>query len=114
MTGPARPVPGWSTAAGRTGLAPPRAVADAPLPPPNKLLTWGRLLVAARLLEDGARSADGVAQALSVPSGSAFRNTSQRYLAATPGEMRTRGGGKWVLERLLDDGGEAAGAAAAG
>ena len=78
-----------------------RRLSDAALPPPNKLLTWGRLLVASRMLEDGGRSADGVAQALSFPSGSAFRNASQRYLAATPGEIRARGGARWVLERFF-------------
>jgi len=78
-----------------------RRLAEARMPAPNKLLTWGRLLVAARLLEDGARSADGVALALSFPSGSAFRNTSQRYLSATPGEIRARGGSSWVIERFI-------------
>lgn len=78
-----------------------RRLAEAGMPAPNKLLTWGRLLVAARLLEDGARSADGVALALAFPSGSAFRNTSQRYLAATPGEIRARGGSAWVIERFI-------------
>ena len=78
-----------------------RRLAEAGMPAPNKLLTWGRLLVAARLLEDSARSADGVALALAFPSGSAFRNTSQRYLSATPGEIRSRGGAAWVIERFL-------------
>jgi AraC-like DNA-binding protein len=78
-----------------------RRLAEAGMPAPNKLLTWGRLLVAARLLEDGARSADGVALALAFPSGSACRNTSQRYLSATPGEIRARGGSSWVIERFI-------------
>lgn len=78
-----------------------RRLAEVGMPAPNKLLIWGRLLVAARLLEDSARSADGVATALAFPSGSAFRNTSQRYLAATPGEIRARGGASWVIERFL-------------
>ena len=81
-----------------------RRLAEAGMPAPNKLLTWGRLLVAARLLEDGARSADGVALALAFPSGSAFRNASQRYLGATPGEIRARGGAAWVIERFLGSG----------
>jgi AraC-like DNA-binding protein len=81
-----------------------RRLAEAGLPAPAKLLTWGRLLVAARLLEDGSRSADGVARVLAFPSGSAFRNTSQRYLAATPGEIRARGGARWVLQRLMNGG----------
>jgi AraC-like DNA-binding protein len=71
------------------------------LPPPHQLLTWGRLIVAASMLEDGSRSADGVASALDFPSGSAFRNTCQRYLGCTPHQIRQRGGAQWVIQELL-------------
>jgi AraC-like DNA-binding protein len=74
------------------------------LPSPQRLLTWGRLVVAAHLLEDSVRSADSVAMALHFPSGSAFRNTCQRYLQATPSEVRTLGGADWVIQRLLSEG----------
>jgi len=73
----------------------------AQLPPPHQLLTWGRLIVAASMLEDGSRSADGVASALDFPSGSAFRNTCQRYLGCTPHQIRLRGGANWVIQELL-------------
>ena len=73
----------------------------AELPPPHQLLTWGRLIVAASMLEDGSRSADGVANALDFPSGSAFRNTCQRYLGCTPHQIRKRGGAGWVIKELL-------------
>lgn len=73
----------------------------AQLPPPHQLLTWGRLIVAASMLEDGSRSADGVASALDFPSGSAFRNTCQRYLGCTPHQIRQRGGAQWVIQELL-------------
>lgn len=73
----------------------------AQLPPPHQLLTWGRLVVAASMLEDGSRSADGVASALDFPSGSAFRNTCQRYLGCTPHQIRLRGGAAWVIQELL-------------
>ncbi|NCW44653.1 MAG: helix-turn-helix domain-containing protein [Gemmatimonadaceae bacterium] len=73
----------------------------AQLPPPHQLLTWGRLIVAASMLEDGSRSADGVASALDFPSGSAFRNTCQRYLGCTPHQIRLRGGADWVIQQLL-------------
>ena len=71
------------------------------LPPPHQLLTWGRLIVAASMLEDGSRSADGVASALDFPSGSAFRNTCQRYLGCTPHQIKIRGGASWVVQELL-------------
>jgi AraC-like DNA-binding protein len=70
-------------------------------PPPQRLLTWGRLIVAAHMLEDEHRSADRVAITLEFPSGSAFRNTCQRYLHATPGQIRTRGGASYVVRTLL-------------
>ena len=70
-------------------------------PPPQRLLTWGRLIVAAHMLEDDHRSADRVAATLAFPSGSAFRNTCQRYLHATPTEIRARGGAAFVLNTML-------------
>ena len=73
------------------------------LPSPQRLLTWGRLVVAAHMLEDPHRSADGVAQALHFPSGSAFRNTCQRYLHATPSEIRQQGGAAFVMDAMLRD-----------
>lgn len=70
-------------------------------PPPQRLITWGRLIVAAHLLEDRHRSADRIAAALDFPSGSAFRNTCKRYLHATPNEVRVRGGAGYVLRAML-------------
>jgi AraC-like DNA-binding protein len=70
-------------------------------PSTQKLLTWGRLIVAARALEDGRRSAQRIAQALGFPSGSAFRNSCQRYHHATPQEIRSRGGGDYVVRTML-------------
>ena len=70
-------------------------------PPPQRLITWGRIIVAAHMLEDTHRSANGVAVALDFPSGSAFRNTCQRYLHATPEKIRSRGGAGYALRALL-------------
>lgn len=71
------------------------------LPSPQRLITWGRLIVAADLLENPNRSADRVAHALHFPSGSAFRNACQRYLHLTPSEIRARGGADLVIAALL-------------
>jgi len=70
-------------------------------PPPQKLITWGRLVVASQMLEDASRSADSVARILDFPSGSAFRNTCQRYLHATPQEVRASGGAAFVVDLFL-------------
>ena len=76
-------------------------------PPPQRMITWGRLIVAAHLLEDRRRSADRVAMSLVFPSGSAFRNTCQRYLHATPREIRARGGAAYVIRAMLRQAGAA-------
>jgi AraC-like DNA-binding protein len=70
-------------------------------PPPQRLLTWGRMIVAAHLLEDHHRSADRIAAALAYPSGSAFRNICRRYLDATPSEIRARGGATYAIRAML-------------
>lgn len=70
-------------------------------PTSQKLIAWGRLIVAARLLEDADRTADGVALALDYPSGSAFRNACQRYVSAAPHQMRARGGASYVVGELM-------------
>lgn len=77
------------------------ALTDAKCPPPQKLITWGRLIVAAQMLEDDKRTADGVARLLDFPSGSAFRNTCQRYVGATPHEIRANGGATWLASRFI-------------
>ncbi len=76
-------------------------LARAGFPSPQRLLTWGRLIVAGHLLEDSTRSAGRVATALDYPSASAFRNLCQRYLNATPSQIRERGGAAYVLETVL-------------
>jgi AraC-like DNA-binding protein len=70
-------------------------------PSPQRLIAWGRLIVAGRLLEDPERKADAIALTLDFPSGSAFRNTCQRYLGATPQEIRARGGADYVVGAFL-------------
>jgi AraC-like DNA-binding protein len=76
-------------------------LAKSGFPAPRRLLTWGRLIFAAHLLEDRHRSADRIAAALEFPSGSAFRNACQRYLGLTPLEIRDRGGASHALAALL-------------
>jgi AraC-like DNA-binding protein len=70
-------------------------------PSTQRLLTWGRLIVAAHMLEEPHRSAQRVASALAFPSGSAFRNTCQRYLHAAPQEIRSRGGAAYVIRAMF-------------
>jgi AraC-like DNA-binding protein len=78
-----------------------RRLTEAGFPAPHRLLTWGRLIVAAHMLEDVNRSADSVAQVLDFPSGSAFRNTCQRYLHSTPQQIREHGGATYVIDAFM-------------
>jgi AraC-like DNA-binding protein len=78
-----------------------KRLATAGFPPPQRLITWGRIIVAAHMLEDPHRSANSIATALDFPSGSAFRNTCQRYLHATPEKIRARGGAVYAVKTLL-------------
>ena len=78
------------------------ALTDAKLPPPNQLITWGRLIVAAHLLEEEERSADGVAGILDFASPGAFRLACRRYVGATPLEIRGLGGAAYVTRLLIE------------
>lgn len=78
-------------------------LSHAGFPTSQKLIAWGRLIVAARLLEDTERTADSVALALDYPSGSAFRNACQRYVRAAPHQMRAQGGAVFVIKMLLEE-----------
>lgn len=70
-------------------------------PTTRRLIAWGRLIMAARLLEDPSRSANQVARNLGYPSGTALRNACHRYLGAAPQEIRERGGAAFVIGRLV-------------
>jgi AraC-like DNA-binding protein len=76
-------------------------LAAAGFPPPARLIAWGRLMVAARLLEDDRRSVDSVAMSLDYPSGSAFRNIFRRYLQATPQQVRAAGATRFVIDAFM-------------
>lgn len=80
-----------------------RSLAAAGFPAPHRLVVWGRLVVAAALLDETRRSADRIALALRFPSGSAFRNCCRRYLDATPTDIRARGGPRWVLAHFIPE-----------
>jgi AraC-like DNA-binding protein len=94
-----------STAFARLMARPRRSLATvlerAGFPPTQRLLMWGRLIVAGHLLEDTRRSADRVAESLGFPSGSAFRNACQRYVGLAPSEIRAAGGSVCVAEAFL-------------
>ena len=79
-----------------------RALSASGYPSANKVIMWGRLIVAAALMDGTRHSTDRIALTLSFPSGSAFRNNCRRYLAVTPSQIRAGGGAKLVFGMLND------------
>jgi AraC-like DNA-binding protein len=66
-------------------------------PSPSSLISWCRLLVAARMLEDRGRSVEQVALLLDFPSGTSLRNMMKRYTGLVSSEVRENGGVRCVL-----------------
>ncbi len=66
-------------------------------PSPSAVISWCRLLVAARLLEDPGRSIEQVALVLDFPSGTSMRNMVKRYTGLRPAEVRENGGMRCIL-----------------
>ncbi len=61
---------------------------SAGLPPPQQLLPWMRMLLAAELLDDPGRTVLGVAYACGYSSDSPLRNTMRSYIGVTPKVLR--------------------------
>lgn len=67
------------------------------LPSPSSIISWCRILLAARLLEDPGRTVEQVALMLDFPSGTALRNMMKRYTGLRSAEVRENGGVRCVL-----------------
>ena len=74
----------------------------AQLPPPARIVGWGRILVAARMLEDTTQSTEKVARALNFVSGTSLRNMMRRYTRCGPETLRQRGGFDYALARFIE------------
>jgi AraC-like DNA-binding protein len=68
-----------------------RARHDRRLPTPSRLLLWGRLFRAARLLDNPDRSVESAAFRLGYSSASALGRAFRRETGFRPSELRTRG-----------------------
>jgi len=73
---------------------------DAGSPPPGNIVSWCRMLMAARLLEDAGRHVEHVALELGFPSAGSLRALLRRYLSMGVQEMRDAGGASFVVEAL--------------
>jgi AraC-like DNA-binding protein len=61
------------------------------LPAPRRLLAWMRILLAAELLDDPGRSVLSVAHICGYSSDSGLRRITQKFLGASPTELRRHG-----------------------
>lgn len=71
----------------------------------HSLIVWCRLLIAARLLQDNARTVESIALSLRFGSAAAFRSMLRRQAGITPADLRDQGGQPFLLSaytRLLD------------
>jgi AraC-like DNA-binding protein len=64
---------------------------SAGLPAPRRLLAWMRVLLACALLDDPGRTVLSVAQACGYSSDSGLRRITQKFLGASPTDLRERG-----------------------
>ncbi len=69
----------------------------ASFPPPEAVISWCRLMVCARLLEDPGRSVSQVAMLADFPSSTSLRTMLRRYTGLRPLEIRENGGLRCVL-----------------
>jgi AraC-like DNA-binding protein len=76
-------------------------LAAASLLAPRHLISWCRLLCAARWLEQPDRTVEQAALVLRFGSGSALRNMFSRYTGMRPADVRARGGLACVLSLLV-------------
>ena len=76
---------------------------EAGLPPLGRLTAWLRLMHAAHLLGDRARTVENVATALGYPSANAFRNQLRRYLGVTPSMLARPEGSHLVMRAFAAD-----------
>jgi len=72
------------------------------LPSTGHLLTWCRVLHAARWLSDPGRTAESVGRQLTYANGAAFRRVLRNYAGGTPTALRDAGGLRVALERFAE------------
>ncbi|MGQ0537484.1 MAG: helix-turn-helix domain-containing protein [Gemmatimonadaceae bacterium] len=70
---------------------------QAGFPPPKAVISWCRLMMCARLLEDPGRTIEQVAMLADFPSSTSLRNMLRRYTGLRPVEIRENGGLRCVL-----------------
>jgi AraC-like DNA-binding protein len=72
------------------------------LPAPRQLLAWMRILLAAELLDDPGRSVLSVAHICGYSSDSGLRRITQKFLDASPTELRKNGAFDHAAKRFVE------------
>lgn len=72
------------------------------LPAPRQLLAWMRVLQAAELLDDPGRSVLSVAHICGYSSDSGLRRITQKFLEASPTELRGKGAFDYAAKKFLE------------
>lgn len=78
-----------------------RALRAADLPPPTRILLWGRLIRAAHLLENEQLTVERIAHGLGYAAATSLARALRRETGASPSELRAHGGLSTVLDALL-------------
>lgn len=79
-----------------------RQLAQAGLPSPSRLIAWGRVFMAARLMEDQGRSIERIASDLDFPTPNALRKLLRRLTGLRPNDLRASGGLDRVRAAFLE------------
>lgn len=74
------------------------------LPSAGRLLIWGKLLRAARWLEEPGRTVEAIAYRLGYGNAAGFRRALRRRAGATPSEVTRCGGVRFVLDAFMRHG----------
>lgn len=69
----------------------PRWCERADLPTPRRLMAWLRLLLAADVLDDPARTLESVARAAGYTAAASLKGATKNLVGVQPGELRARG-----------------------
>jgi AraC-like DNA-binding protein len=72
------------------------------LPAPRRLLAWMRILLACELLDDPGRTVLSVAHTCGYSSDSGLRRITQKFLNASPTELRDRGAFRVAAAAFVD------------
>jgi len=73
------------------------------LPPPHRIIGWGRVLAASRWLEDSYRPIERVARELHFAGGAGLRNFLRRYMGCRTEELREHGGFAHALRLFVQE-----------